>query len=526
MCQNLFAQSALDVESEKMVFNLESQLQTKIKNVLQAVIGRENFHVSVSVMLGDGENLIDKNFDKSPFDYLPLRARDQIGARKKVLFIESYDLRIFSNTVFIASDKKKIQDIVKKELGNRKHNINFSVINGGGFLPRVEQLTTDVVSSGIFIGVFAFLGAAILFVLLFLLSKKIYINFKNSKSVLNHIHGSNVDELIKFIRKNVKKDNSVIEKAIENSPKEVLGIKSLIPYLDSKFDVKKIIPKTMMLRVSSEDETLSESDFSSWLKEFSERVAAQILMSGDKDVSMAEEKVEETKEEPKKEAPAEISAQEAIDNLMQETSAIPEQEKTEKPVSIDDIILLKYNTIEDDQLIITLKDLNDLECLAVAIEQGTDMQKKKIKSIINASIVEKSAAVNIKSLDQEMILNKIIRHANGEIKPDNVFDISESDKKKVVWSPENIIKIPGNYLQYKLETRSVDEIANILGPLSDSNRYYIISHLKKETVEEVMQNLSNRQISKIDSKKLDSFFKEINQDYINGDFDVDKKAVI
>ena len=109
---------------------------------------------------------------------------------------------------------------------------------------------------------------------------------------------------------------------------------------------------------------------------------------------------------------------------------------------------------------------------------------------------------------------------------DSIFDTPKSEEKREIhWNATNLTSIPGSYMKKKLAGRDADELADILAPLSDSNRYYMTTHMAKDVVQKVVKLLEERPVTREDSTALDSFLKEVDQDYQNGDFDVDEKNV-
>jgi hypothetical protein len=494
-CQNVFAVRLNDVESEKMIILLELQLQAKIKRALNTVLDISDIHISVSAKMDKRNSLLDENFERSQFDYLPLLVRDQVGVKKSYA-IDSYLIRVVSASKLSIIDQQKISKIIDGELSNRKHELNFVVIMRATFLDKTIKFWDNNIRPHIFFALGLIICSILIMLFLFWATLKVIALFRSENSFFNKIHRSKVEELIKFIRDSVSKDKDIIKKVIIENKKDILGVKSLIPYLSSQFCTEEIIPKPILIRIVNEDRYLSEEKFISWLRDISERVATVAIKEGS--------------------------------NL--------------KKNDINDLILVKFRNLHPDLLVKALKEINDPSVYGVAFRYINDVKIDEVMSKFDTPVWDEVDNTTISNLNHNKILKMIIKEVK---KSTNHKSIDEIPKKNITDQPPEIninkhenlqnnhldnitdwlSQIPGSYLEQKLIDREIGEIAEILNSLSDSNRYVIISNMQQDQVNEAVKRLEAKALDENDSSVLDSFLEEIKHDYQNGKFQIDEKKI-
>ncbi|OFZ26179.1 MAG: hypothetical protein A2381_08670 [Bdellovibrionales bacterium RIFOXYB1_FULL_37_110] len=518
-----FAGYTSDVQSEKEISLLELQLQSRINQVIRIVFEDLNFYASVTVKLDERKSAVEKNLENNELDYLPLVIKDQVDSDKNFLKIDGYDIRIVSATNYSSEIKNQIKQLIEGEFKGKKYNVSFIYVGANGLVSKIRSVFRSVLVDN--------LGNWLMFILTAGLGFFGYQLYKRrtwlTQTHLNVLAHSNVDELVKFIRSEISKNKNILKVLVKEERSDLLGLKTLMPYLQIQFVPEDIFMKSTLIRMEQEKGFYTALEFDNWLKGFSERISAKLIKEGNGPMTK----------------------------------------------KLDETVLAGLKNVHTDILVKTLKEINDVSTYAVVFHYLDEVMIKKLSSKFDRPFWAELSPKDLYELNHEHIIKNVINRSKkfvgidvvkvtdektrstdemiaqvfatygknvtlNETSPDtldqslNMFaekletDTSEAQVInfcKPDWTKEGITKLPANYLTRKFEFKTAEEIASLLVSLPKSTRYFIISHIPQDKVNTIMMILESITEDGKSQEALDCFLKEIASDYHEGLFQLNEK---
>ncbi|GEM_PF-6859643 len=271
------ADEMINAEHERVILQLESQISEKLDKAISNNWTELDLYVSVHVVTTNAKEEVTALTEKNTLDYLPLVAREGLLQHPNSLYIKRYDLKVVSLAKLTPVEKLKIESIIEGELEGRSYQLNYSVIDDVGFLHKLTKLSNSFFKSELFWLALYFVSSLGVIIVVGLALFKLFALVKIRKSKLNKVGSANVEELISFVKNTLSENSTILKKVVQDEEDDILGVKSLIPYLESLYPPEQIFPKSILIRVANESRFSSEKDFARWLQKFSERVTEKKL---------------------------------------------------------------------------------------------------------------------------------------------------------------------------------------------------------------------------------------------------------
>jgi hypothetical protein len=480
LVQSIFAFSN-NIESEGLIFQLEERLEEKIRHSINLVTNNDNIHVSVLVKFSENSSMIEKNYEKNQFDYLPLIVKESVGGQKNKYPIESYLIKIMSSAPLIQQEIESINKVIQTNMVGRNHDVEYVVIKRATTFLHIHNALENFFKSSIFNGLLLSSFFIVSMFYLINLTRKNMSSVANNKSVLNQIHSSNHHDLIYFIRSALLKNVNILKDSVGQTQRDILGLKSLVPYLETHFNLDEIIHHSSLLRIGNEKNYYSEDEFSLWLKECSEKITSNSL----KNYSAKEKEIEPT-------------------------------------------LLVRLRNTHLDFILRALEDINQKDAYSLVLEViGQDNLFRSI-SPTHYPLFEGTNDSNLSIHEKEYLINNILNQIDkdkGAYSNDNLVKMNKHSQEKFEWTKDNLSLIPFDYIKSKLIGKLEEEIAEIISPLSDKERYFMMTHIDSESMD---VNLIMNKLETLENhgtSELDQFIQEIQNDYNNNIFDIEAKKV-